>query len=41
LQEEVEDAELDDETDYHNNYFDNGENFYADEDDALDDGPVY
>ncbi|KAG5673735.1 hypothetical protein PVAND_003755 [Polypedilum vanderplanki] len=40
-QEDIEDPELDDETDYHNNYFDNGDNFYADEDDALDDGPIY
>lgn len=38
---EVEDPELDDETDYHNNYFDNGENYFAEEDDALDDGPIY
>lgn len=43
--EEIEDEqeqeyELDDGTDYANNYFDNGED-YDEEDDNLDDGPVY
>lgn len=36
----VEDDEMDDENDYGNSYFDNGESF-NDEDDNLDDGPVY
>lgn len=36
----VEDDEMDDENDYGNSYFDNGEAF-NDEDDNLDDGPVY
>lgn len=35
-----EDEEMDDGTDYANNYFDNGE-AYDDEDDNLDDGPIY
>lgn len=41
-EERVEDLEMDDELDYGNNYFDNGEG-YNDEDDNLDegDGPVY
>lgn len=39
--EEVEDPELDEETDYDKNYFDNGENYSQDEDDALDDGPIF
>ncbi|GAB0097852.1 DNA-directed RNA polymerase III subunit [Sergentomyia squamirostris] len=34
------DEEMDDENDYGNNYFDNGEAF-NDDDDNLDDGPVY
>ncbi|GJQ78258.1 hypothetical protein Trydic_g22101 [Trypoxylus dichotomus] len=34
------DEEMDEGTDYANNYFDNGEG-YDDEDDNLDDGPVY
>ncbi|XP_011298286.1 DNA-directed RNA polymerase III subunit RPC7-like [Fopius arisanus] len=34
------DEEMDDGTDYVNNYFDNGEG-YEDEDDNLDDGPIY
>lgn len=39
--EEVEpDEEMDEGTDYLNNYFDNGEG-YDEEDDNLDDGPVY
>lgn len=37
---EPEDEEMDDGTDYANNYFDNGE-AYEDEEDNLDDGPVY
>ncbi|XP_055627803.1 DNA-directed RNA polymerase III subunit RPC7 isoform X2 [Toxorhynchites rutilus septentrionalis] len=40
LDEEVVDEEMDDENDYGNNYFDNGE-AYNEEDDNLDDGPVY
>lgn len=35
-----EDDEMDDENDYGNSYFDNGEGF-NEEDDNLDDGPVY
>ncbi|XP_040166623.1 DNA-directed RNA polymerase III subunit RPC7 [Anopheles arabiensis] len=38
--EELVDEEMDDDNDYGNNYFDNGE-AYNDEDDNLDDGPVY
>lgn len=38
--EEDEDEEMDDGTDYANNYFDNGEG-YEDEDDNLEDGPIY
>ncbi|KAM3966157.1 RNA polymerase III subunit G [Aphomia sociella] len=38
--EEEQDYEVDDGTDYANNYFDNGED-YDEEDDNLDDGPVY
>lgn len=34
------DEEMDDENDYGNNYFDNGEAF-NEEDDNLDDGPIY
>ncbi|XP_034934084.1 DNA-directed RNA polymerase III subunit RPC7-like [Chelonus insularis] len=34
------DEEMDDGTDYVNNYFDNGEG-YDDEEDNLDDGPIY
>lgn len=37
---EVIDEEMDDENDYGNNYFDNGESF-NEEDDNLDDGPIY
>ncbi|XP_047534497.1 DNA-directed RNA polymerase III subunit RPC7-like [Vanessa atalanta] len=40
LDEQEQEEEIDDGTDYANNYFDNGED-YEDEDDALDDGPVY
>lgn len=40
LEEEMADEEMDDENDYGNNYFDNGE-AYNEEDDNLDDGPVY
>lgn len=39
-EEEELDEEMDDGTDYVNSYFDNGEGF-DDEDDNLDDGPVY
>ncbi|CAG9837262.1 unnamed protein product [Diabrotica balteata] len=38
--EDEEDEEMDDGTDYANNYFDNGEG-YEDEDDNLEDGPIY
>lgn len=38
--EQEEEFEIDDGTDYANNYFDNGED-YDEEDDNLDDGPVY
>ncbi|XP_050296255.1 DNA-directed RNA polymerase III subunit RPC7-like [Anthonomus grandis grandis] len=38
--EDEEDEEMDDGTDYANNYFDNGEG-YEDEDDNLDEGPIY
>lgn len=38
--EQEQEYELDDGTDYANNYFDNGED-YEEEDDNLDDGPVY
>ncbi|CAG9561109.1 unnamed protein product [Danaus chrysippus] len=38
--EHEQEEEIDDGTDYANNYFDNGED-YEDEDDNLDDGPVY
>ena len=38
--EEDQDEEMDDGTDYANNYFDNGEG-YEDEDDNLDDGPIF
>ncbi|CAB3251410.1 unnamed protein product [Arctia plantaginis] len=38
--EQEEEFEMDDGTDYANNYFDNGED-YDEEDDNLDDGPVY
>lgn len=40
VMEEEQDEEMDDGTDYANNYFDNGED-YEDEDDTLDDGPIY
>lgn len=40
LEIQEEDEEMDDGTDYANNYFDNGE-AYDDEDDNLDDGPIY
>ena len=39
-EEEELDEEMDEGTDYANNYFDNGEG-YDDEDDNLDDGPIY
>ncbi|KAK7791712.1 hypothetical protein R5R35_000286 [Gryllus longicercus] len=40
-EEEDQDEEMDDGTDYVNNYFDNGESYLDEEDDNLDDGPVY
>ncbi|XP_018897779.1 uncharacterized protein Polr3G [Bemisia tabaci] len=39
--EEEADEEMDDGTDYNENYFDNGEGYLDDEDDNLDDGPIY
>lgn len=41
-EERIEDHEMDEDLDYGNNYFDNGEG-YNDEDDNLDegDGPIY
>ncbi|XP_052860886.1 DNA-directed RNA polymerase III subunit RPC7 [Anopheles cruzii] len=39
-EDEMADEEMDDDNDYGNNYFDNGE-AYNDEDDNLDDGPIY
>lgn len=39
-EEEEQDEEMDEGTDYLNNYFDNGEG-YDEEEDNLDDGPVY
>ncbi|XP_064475080.1 DNA-directed RNA polymerase III subunit RPC7-like isoform X2 [Ornithodoros turicata] len=42
VEEEVEDEEeLEEETDYVAGYFDNGESYLDEEDDNLDDGPVY
>ena len=35
------DEELDDGTDYANNYFDNGENYLDDDDDNIDEGGIY
>lgn len=35
------DEEMDEGTDYNQNYFDNGEGYLDDEDDNLDDGPIY
>lgn len=40
LEDEVQDEEMDEDIDYGNNYFDNGEAF-NEEDDNMDDGPVY
>lgn len=41
-EEEVEDEEeLEEETDYISAYFDNGEGYLDDDDDKVDDGPVY
>lgn len=37
---EEQDEEMDEDNDYGNNYFDNGDAF-NEEDDNLDDGPVY
>lgn len=42
LQEEMADQEMDDDGDYENNYFDNGEGFNEEDDNLEDgDGPVY
>lgn len=35
------DEEMDDGTDYNQNYFDNGEGYLDDSDDNIDDGPIY
>ena len=35
------DEEMDEGTDYINSYFDNGESYLDEEDDNLDDGPIY
>ena len=40
-EDEVMDEELDEGTDYANNYFDNGENYLDDEDDNLDEGGIF
>ncbi|KAL5004539.1 hypothetical protein ScPMuIL_017995 [Solemya velum] len=40
IEEDYEDEELEEETDYILNYFDNGEG-YGDDDDDVDEGPVY
>ncbi|KAK3920872.1 DNA-directed RNA polymerase III subunit RPC7-like [Frankliniella fusca] len=40
-EEEDVDEEMDDGTDYINSYFDNGEEYLDEEDDNLEDGPVY
>ncbi|XP_076266989.1 RNA polymerase III subunit G [Rhynchophorus ferrugineus] len=40
MDEDDQDEEMDEGTDYANNYFDNGE-AYEDEDDNLDEGPIY
>ncbi|CAG0885130.1 unnamed protein product [Darwinula stevensoni] len=40
-EEEDLDEELDEGTDYANAYFDNGEGYLEEEDDTLDDGPIY
>lgn len=37
---ELEDEEMDEGTDYANNYFDNGEG-YEDDEDNMDEGPIY
>ena len=36
-----EDEELDEGTDYANNFFDNGENYLDDDEDNLDEGGIY
>ncbi|XP_037086387.1 DNA-directed RNA polymerase III subunit RPC7-like [Pollicipes pollicipes] len=38
---ETEDVELDEGTDYINDYFDNGEDYLEAEDDALEEGPIF
>lgn len=40
LAEDEQDEEMDEDNDYGNSYFDNGD-AYNEEDDNLDDGPVY
>jgi DNA-directed RNA polymerase III subunit RPC7 len=35
------DEELDEGTDYANNYFDNGEDYIDNDDDGLDEGGIY
>lgn len=40
-QEEDIDEEMDLGTDYMNNYFDNGETYLDDDDENLEDGPIY
>jgi len=41
MEEEDLDEEMDEGTDYINNYFDNGESYLDEEEDNLDDGPIY
>ena len=40
-EEEVMDEELDEGTDYANNYFDNGENYLDEDDDNMDEGGIF
>ncbi|CAN8005253.1 unnamed protein product [Ixodes hexagonus] len=40
-EEELDEEEMEEETDYVSGYFDNGESYLDEEDDNLDDGPVY
>ncbi|CAN8011525.1 unnamed protein product [Ixodes persulcatus] len=40
-EEELDEEEMEEETDYASGYFDNGESYLDEEDDNLDDGPVY
>ena len=39
--EDIDDEEMDDETDYARDYFDNGEGYLDEEDDNLDEGGIY